>query len=167
MTVDLSFAEGKAILVIWGADGTVLMSDHAEATRFQGVLPSTQDYYIQLKGSPDSSTEYSMKVTITPLQTNQPTPLRQRIQFETDETSAIVTGHLQESGSGQYVLSALGGQIMTIDLFFTEGQAILAIWGADGTVLMSDQAEASLCWLLGSSARVYAVKEDYHAVLPS
>jgi hypothetical protein len=27
--------------------------------------------------------------------------------------------------------------------------------------------EADLCWLLGSSARVYAVKEDYHAVLPS
>ena len=26
---------------------------------------------------------------------------------------------------------------------------------------------AVLCWLLGSSARVYAVKEDYHAVLPS
>jgi hypothetical protein len=26
---------------------------------------------------------------------------------------------------------------------------------------------ARLCWLLGSSARVYAVKEDYHAVLPS
>jgi len=24
-----------------------------------------------------------------------------------------------------------------------------------------------VCWLLGSSARVYAVKEDYHAVLPS
>jgi hypothetical protein len=24
-----------------------------------------------------------------------------------------------------------------------------------------------LCWLLGSSAQVYAVKEDYHAVLPS
>jgi hypothetical protein len=24
--------------------------------------------------------------------------------------------------------------------------------------------EEELCWLLGSSARVYAVKEDYHAV---
>jgi len=33
------------------------------------------------------------------------------------------------------------------------------------TVLLVD--DNGLCWLLGSSARVYAVKEDYHAVLPS
>jgi hypothetical protein len=64
MTVDLSFTKGEAILVIYGADGNVLISDHAEATHWEGVLPSTQDYHIDLKGNPDGETDYSMEVTI-------------------------------------------------------------------------------------------------------
>jgi heat shock protein HslJ len=70
MTVELSFTQGQAILAIWGKDGTVLLSDHAEATRFQGVLPSTQDYFILLKGRPDGETNYGMEVVIPPLPSN-------------------------------------------------------------------------------------------------
>ena len=66
MTADLSFTLGQAILVVWGEDGTVLQTDHAEVSHFQGVLPSTQDYYIQLKGNPDGPTDYSLQVTIPP-----------------------------------------------------------------------------------------------------
>ena len=67
MTVDLSFTAGRAILAVWGADGGVLLSDHAEASGFSGELPSTQDYFILLKGSPEQATEYRMLVTIPPL----------------------------------------------------------------------------------------------------
>jgi heat shock protein HslJ len=159
MTVELSFTQGRAILAIWGKDGNVLMSDHAEASQFSGVLPSTQDYYILLKGRPDGSTDYSMRVTIPPLGSNQPTPVPERVHFEAGATSATVTGHLQASGSDQYVLSALGGQTMTVNLSFTEGQAILAVWGADGTVLMSDHAEAS------SFSGVLPSTQDYYILV--
>ena len=159
MTVDLSFTVGQAILVIWGKDGNVLLSDHAETSHFQGVLPSTQDYYIQLKGSPDGSTKYSMKVTIPTSRSNQPTALPDRIHFESGSTSATVTGQLRASGSDQYVLSALAGQTMTVDLSFSEGQAILAIWGADGTVLMSDHAEASYF------SRILPSTQDYYILV--
>jgi heat shock protein HslJ len=64
MSVELSFSEGQAILAIWGEDGTVLISDHAGASHFEGVLPATQDYYIVVIGTPDGETDYSMKVTI-------------------------------------------------------------------------------------------------------
>lgn len=66
MKIDMTFSEGRAILVVWGADGDVLLSDHAEVSTFQGVLPTTQDYYIMVKGRPDGSTSYTMTVTITP-----------------------------------------------------------------------------------------------------
>jgi hypothetical protein len=66
MSVDLTFTEGEAILVVRGADGDVLISDHAETPTFEGVLPTTQDYYILVKGRPDGSTSYSMTVTISP-----------------------------------------------------------------------------------------------------
>jgi hypothetical protein len=67
MTVELSFTEGRAILAIWGRDGTVLLSDHAEVSSFRGVLPSTQDYYILVKGRPEGETEYRMEIVIPPL----------------------------------------------------------------------------------------------------
>ena len=59
-------AEGAAILVVWGADGDVMLSDHAEASAFERVLATTQDYYIMVKGRPDGSTSYTMTVTIPP-----------------------------------------------------------------------------------------------------
>jgi hypothetical protein len=43
MSIDLTFQEGNAILAVWGADGDVLLSDHAETAGFQRVLPSNQD----------------------------------------------------------------------------------------------------------------------------
>lgn len=66
MTVDLSFAEGGAILAVWGEDGNVLMSDHAEASQFERVLPTSQDYFVLLKGRLDGGTEYTMTITIPP-----------------------------------------------------------------------------------------------------
>jgi hypothetical protein len=141
MTADLRFTQGQAILVVWGADGTVLMSDHAGASHFQGKLPSTQDYYILVEGRPEGATNYSLLVAIPPLTSNQTASAPQRIRFAAGRISATETGRLAASGSHLYVLRALKDQTMTLNLSFTKGEAILAVWGADGTVLMADQAE--------------------------
>jgi len=45
----------------------VLISDHAEATRFSGELPATQDYYIHVRGRPEGPTRYDLVVSIPPL----------------------------------------------------------------------------------------------------
>ena len=68
MTVNLSgpSAEVSAILVIWGADGTVLISDHADAITWQGELPLTQDYYINVRSVAQGSVDYSLEVIIPP-----------------------------------------------------------------------------------------------------
>jgi hypothetical protein len=150
MSVNLNFTEGKAILVVWGADGTVLLSDHAEASNFQQVLPSTQDYYIMIKGRPEGRTAYSMTVAVSTISANA-----ERIVFSPGATSATVSGQLAASGSNKYVLHALAGQTMSVNLTFTEGRAILVVWGADGTVLLTDHAEAS------SFQRILPSTQDY------
>ncbi len=53
-----------AVLVIWGVDGTVLISDHAGATSWSGTLPSSQDYYIDVKSTVQSAVEYDLGVAI-------------------------------------------------------------------------------------------------------
>jgi hypothetical protein len=68
MTVKLSTTSGEvaAILAIWGADGTVLISDHADATTWQERLPLTQDYYIDVRSVVQETVDYTLAVSIPP-----------------------------------------------------------------------------------------------------
>jgi hypothetical protein len=66
MTVNLSDSSAgvSAVLVIWGADGTVLISDHADATIWTGQLPSTQDYTIDVRSVAGYAVDYILEVMI-------------------------------------------------------------------------------------------------------
>ncbi len=70
MTVKLS-SEGAqdigSILIIYGQDGDVLISDHAGATVWSGDLPSTQDYFIDVRSVSQQPVDYTMDVEIPPL----------------------------------------------------------------------------------------------------
>ena len=66
MTVSVSSPTNDVVLAIWGADGTVLLSDHAGATEWQGLLPATQDYYLGLSGAA-APTLFRLSVSIPPL----------------------------------------------------------------------------------------------------
>jgi hypothetical protein len=70
MSVDLQtdWPEQSGILIIWGVDGTVLLTDHGGASSFQGILPSTQDYYINIRSVSPYSFRYTLTVTIPPKQ---------------------------------------------------------------------------------------------------
>jgi hypothetical protein len=58
---------GTAVLVIWGAEGTVLISDHADALSWSGELPFTQDYYIDVKSISEQPLPYILEISIPPL----------------------------------------------------------------------------------------------------
>ncbi len=66
MTVDVASPNNDVVLAVWGADGTVLLSDHAGATEWQGTLPATQDYYIGLSGAANQAL-FRLSVSIPPL----------------------------------------------------------------------------------------------------
>jgi hypothetical protein len=56
----------KVIVVIFGADGNVLISDHATTPTWSGTLPLTQDYFIDLKPYAGIAADYTLVVTIPP-----------------------------------------------------------------------------------------------------
>ena len=156
LSLNLAFTEGRAILVVWGEDGNVLLTDHAEASNFEEVLPATQDYHVMVKGRPDGNTAYTMTVSIPAISTGENA---ERIEFASGSTSATETGQLNASGSDQYVLHVQAGQTMNINMTFSEGRAILVVWGADGNVLLSDHAEAS------TFQGVLPTTQDYYILL--
>jgi hypothetical protein len=54
---------GKVRLIIYGADGTVLMSHMGEGASFSGTLPSDQDYIVAVETGPEAAS-YSLEVSI-------------------------------------------------------------------------------------------------------
>ena len=132
----------NAVLVIWGVDCTVLISDHADWTTWVGKLPFTEDYYIAVKSLAQAPVDYALEVIIPPAAYE---PEAKRIQFAPDAISAQVQGRLVAGRSNRYVLSAMAGQEMTVNLSDSSAgvNAVLIIWGVDGTVLISDHADAT------------------------
>ncbi len=103
VSIDLTFREGKAILAVWGADGNVLLTDHAEVSNFQRVLPKTQDYYIAVKGRPEGGTLYSMTLSIPATAS-----AAKRIEFAPGSITSTVSGQLNPGELGSIHIECAG-----------------------------------------------------------
>ncbi|MDK1081642.1 MAG: hypothetical protein QGD88_09205 [Anaerolineae bacterium] len=68
MTVILN-ASGAATLSIWGLDGTILISDLSASSSWTGLLPLSQDYFIEVFSPGEGIIDYSLEVTIPSAQT--------------------------------------------------------------------------------------------------
>ncbi|MCJ7825462.1 MAG: hypothetical protein MUP44_11215 [Anaerolineales bacterium] len=96
MTVNLLDAGGAVMasdavaLVIWGADGTVLISSHADALGWSGTLPFTQDYYIDVKSISAYSVAYTLEVIIPPVTASAGSVFPEAEPFPFGEMQTIV-----------------------------------------------------------------------------
>jgi hypothetical protein len=97
MTVNLldpaggTIAYNTAVLVIWGEDGTVLISDQADALSWVGPLLLTQDYYIDVKSVSAQPVAYTLEVIIPPASPSGAGPVFPQIEpFPFGEMQSIV-----------------------------------------------------------------------------
>jgi len=97
--------------------GQVLLSASANRNSWQGTLPVTDDYVIQVIGG-TTSQNFNLSLTIA-----------SRISFSPGATSATVSGSTQGGFNVSYVLYAFAGQTMDINLEPTSGDAALEVWG--------------------------------------
>jgi hypothetical protein len=74
LTAEVTASQGEAALIVYGGDGTVLQSPMGGLPSFSGVVPTTQDYILEVMGGPDSPTVYQLVVTIPPLGAATATP---------------------------------------------------------------------------------------------
>lgn len=137
MNVTAASGNNNVILIIFGKDGTVLLSDHVDASSWSGVLPSTQDYYIDVRAIDGTSANYSLTVTIPPDPPSPPHPQIQRVRFAPGTISATVHGQVTPGGNNEYVLKASANQEMLVSTSAEEQAIGISVVGADGTVLQS------------------------------
>jgi hypothetical protein len=128
MQVNLWSNVGANIL-IWGADGTPLKRWTNQEQGWQGKLPKTQDYYVQVVAL-EQAISYCLRVTVFA-----------RIQFAPGTTSATVSSPVQHCAPqapevvGGYALRAFAGQTMRVTLDSPKDNTYLTIVGANGAAL--------------------------------
>jgi len=132
VTVNATTEPSNGVIIsVWGTDGTVLASQLMESPTWQGVVPSTQDYYIAVHSVAPQTISYTLSLRIPPLIS----PEASRIQFQPGTTSWYTPGDLTPNAKIRFVLGAMEGQQMNINLSTEPAEsAFLYIWSADGTV---------------------------------
>lgn len=145
LSVNVIPVNGKVKLAIVGADGNPLVTDHADALQWSGKAPATQDYTIAVIAFDNTAPGYTLQITVPPLAqpTAPPAPVAKRISFAPGGISATVQGVTPAVSVDRWVVAAMGGQTLSVNLVVPPGgRAALVIYGADGTVLISDHASA-------------------------
>jgi hypothetical protein len=128
-------------LVIYGADGTTLVSESANATRWQGLFPLSQDYFIEIRAVGSAATRYTLEISLSGVALS-PDLAADRLQFTPGSSSVQVEGTLQPGQTRRYVVAAQAGQALRV--VFPTGLGVkLALLGADGTVLVGEEAYAN------------------------
>jgi hypothetical protein len=143
MDVAITTPRSDVLLNVIGADGTPLKRYVDGKSRWRGVLPDSQDYYLEAV-SIGAATRLRLRVVLSvPAATPGPAPVR--IGFAADATSATVTGHLTGYDADLYVLQASEGQAIDAVLATSPADVLLEIWGADGTVLKR-HVDGEIAW---------------------
>lgn len=115
---------------VYGVDGTVLKSGMGGGALFRGLVPSTQDYIVTLSAG-DQAVSFDL-TAIVPV----------RISFRPGAISGSVNDSLSASSTQYYVLRALEGQNMRVDLAPADDLQ-LSVYGAGGTVLKSSSSSGA------------------------
>lgn len=145
MKVELNSPSPLPYLVITGADGTPLLSANQDLSIWQGRLPSSQDYYVQVvRPQRAGGADYNLKVTIEP--EGSPQPQGQRIEFAPGATSAVVSGSVAPHMTRTYLLKADAGQLMTVNVNSPGNPDVLTVYGKDGTVLINGNMAGDHSW---------------------
>lgn len=126
--MNVESGSGQA-LSIWGADGSVLLPETPGITAWEGVFPTGQDYYLNTRNTGQQIIMYQSEIRLPPLVLPQAT----RIQFQPNTTGWYTPGEIPARGQQIYVLSAMAGQQMAVDLITSiPDSAFLNIWSPDG-----------------------------------
>lgn len=100
-------AADTAVLAIWGADGTVLISSGAEAVSWEGQLSSTQEYLIEVLSIAAEPVAYTMEVTIPPLMIPMKTGVFPGVEpFPFGEMQMIVLSGVPPMLPGEFLVEA-------------------------------------------------------------
>jgi hypothetical protein len=100
-------------------------------------IPPTPVVVTQTSAPPTPEPPTSVVTTSTPL------PQATRIQFATGGTSTVIDDNLQAGQTLYYVLKASAAQTINVKISSNNGDVYLGVFGADGAILLSSDAQTT------------------------
>ena len=146
MHVFLTATNGQANFDLVGkSDGVPYKRAIYLPASWEGFLPMTQDYLINVSAPANTADSYALSVTIDPIM-SEPAP--QRIQFAAGAISAVVNGSMAAGGDGRsYILNAGAGQNLTVQVSSNAPGAI--------TIFIKDNTDR--IWLSGTDEETLSI----------
>ncbi len=144
MQLRVSSPANNVYLTLVSPGGSPLARAQAGAQTFNGNLPESGDYTIQISAPAGTTlTSYLLTVAISALpQPPPPSSGTQRIQFAAGAISAQVTGQVSGTTSRNYVAGARAGQHMQLTLYWVGSPVYLTLVSPGGSPLARAQAGA-------------------------
>jgi hypothetical protein len=124
------YPSGLASIVIWGADGSVLISDHADATSWFGPLPFTQDYFIDVKSLDNNPIDYALDIVIPPPTNSGATG---KICFPSEMIPAM-TVYFEDTMNGLITTVPIAENQSTYEVSLEPGTYLAYAWLPDFTI---------------------------------
>ncbi len=145
--------EGDSYLYIWSADGTVY-TQSSKGKQWSGMLPATQDYYIELVSTSTEPVAFRLTITISAIETPIPptprpviTPKIARddiIRMDAGPLDIILDGSLVSGERDRFTLNLVKGEELEVVLVTSKGNAFFNILGPDGKSLSgADEGKAT------------------------
>jgi hypothetical protein len=141
MHVFLAATNGQANFDLVGkSDGVPYKRAIVGPPSWEGFLPMTQDYLINVSAPADTGDSYTLSITIDPA---NPEPTPERIQFPAGGISTTINGTFAAGGDGRsFILNAGAGQNMTIQVSSTAPGAItIFLKDETGRILIANTDE--------------------------
>ncbi|MCB9108753.1 MAG: hypothetical protein H6633_31585 [Anaerolineales bacterium] len=110
-TLSVRFLNSLGIkLIVYGADGTTFVSDGANATTWQGQLPATQPYFIDVKSVATVPANFTMEVMLA-VDDSPPDDLAAtRLEFEPGAFGTQVSNNIDSGQTQRYVVEGRPGK---------------------------------------------------------
>jgi hypothetical protein len=142
----------SAFLYIWDTDGTVytLMSP---TQTWNGILPSSQDYYIEVRSVSAQNITYQLNVEIPAVSSAPASPegpkiaVDKPIRFAVGPLDVELNGSVISGERDRYTLNMLAGEILSVVVSSLEGNAAFSILGPDQTpVPGTEEYKGAIQW---------------------
>ncbi|MCB0083994.1 MAG: hypothetical protein KDE47_23810, partial [Caldilineaceae bacterium] len=113
LSIELGAADPALTLAVAGADGAQLKPAVAGANRWAGILPTAQEYHIQLR-SPQSGSGYTLNLTLMNGQAVARSAEPVRIALDATKPDAVMEGAVEAGTANDYLLYAQAGQTLSV-----------------------------------------------------
>ena len=145
LSIELGAADPALTLAVAGADGAQLKPAVAGANRWAGILPTTQEYHIQLH-SPQAGSGFTLNLILVNGQAVARSAEPVRIALDATKPDAVMEGAVEAGTANDYLLYAQAGQTLSVEAASAQNNVFLSIKGVTDGQTYKSELDGAAAW---------------------